>query len=274
MAWGFGTQVSGDRLEESVMRGGAPMSLDAIVSAARGAIGSASRAKPLGIYACSSCGDELVGPRPGVCLGCRATEAELERAHQLAERALIPPRFRWASLDLVPWFAPPGICRHVAHPEAVRRAREFRGRLLVLRGASDAGKSSLGCAVVRAGAERGRSAVVVRCADIAPDAPSQERAHALLVRAAHEQVVLLDDLGSDLSGAPAGEGLASYRGARARRLIRDLYDVTGVGTAERMIVITTGLDDRTIERSYGDDILRRMLRAEPGTLELTLGAAR
>ena len=247
------------------MRG--PMMIGDVVRAARRAIGGLVAEDSPRPRLCFSCRAESVGVRPGMCERCRR-QVERERAHMIAERILIPPRFRWARLDRVHFAPAPELSP--APPWAVEKVRAFDGSLLVLRGGTDTYKTSLAAARLLHEGEAGRSAIMVLCEDLAPDARDQDRAHALLVRAAQEQVVLLDDLGQDLSGAPAGGGLASFRGARARRLIRQMHNDIGIGGRRRTLMVTTGLTDDQISAAYGDDIARRLLGDSPGTMVISL----
>lgn len=252
-------------------RGGPPMPLAAHLQQARGAIGELERRAPGEslTFRCSSCGVEPVGPRPGACRSCVRRESGIRKEVELQERALIPPRFRWARLDLA-HFAPPGMSRPVVHPEAIRRVRSFRGQLLVIRGETGRGKTSLACARLLQEAEHGRSAAYVPCEDISPDATDQDRAHALLGLARSCAAVILDDVGSDLGGAPVGSPLAAYRGDRLRRLIRSLYNATGIDTRPRLVMVTLGLEDEAL-RAYGEDVVRRLVDESPGTMILRLG---
>ncbi len=238
-------------------RGGAPMALASVLARAQSALGAVSSPPELtpSSYPCALC-RAPIGPRPGLCATCFLRRSESLRLSTVAERALVPPRFRWARLDMCP-FAPPGGAGDVVRRDALRLVQGFRGAMLVLRGDSGSGKTSLAVAKLLSDSDGG---VFVGCELLAPDAESQELVPALLARAHSAPVVLLDDVGADLSGAPADSGLASYRGARVRRLLRQLHNMRHAGSRQR-VILTTALKDSAIERSYGDDVLRRMTEA-------------
>lgn len=270
-------------------RGGPPMPLGAHLAQARGALAQlAQRAgislggEPIG-YLCGSCGVSSVGPRPDVCRDCVRRESEVWREERLAERCRIPATFRWARLDLH-CFAPEGITTDVVHPEAVRMVKAFRGRLIVLRGETGSGKTSLACARLLAEAERGRSGVLVKATELYPgmdaDAEAKARASRLHDAALDSDVVLLDDLGAELGGAPVGSPLAAVRCDAVRRLVRDLADDIRPG---KLVIVTVGLQRRRDERgvivgddleAYGGDVARRLgvYDQTPDVLTIRLGS--
>lgn len=250
-------------------RDGAPMPLRAVAAVARrtaAAVSAEPPAEPRS-YLCGACGLVDVGPRPAVCRGCARRESAIAVEDARADRLLIPPRFRWARLDL-PRFAPEGFARWCAHPEAVRLVRASTADVLVLRGESGAGKTALACGKLFAHGAEGHSGAFVPCEALAGSADDQERAVQLYRLALTSRCVVLDDLGKELGGAPPGSPMAAFRGERVVRLIRELHDRSGVGTARRKLIVTLWQDDDTIAKEHGGDVWRRLLEEGGQGLEL------
>lgn len=252
-------------------RGGSPMRVGEIAAAARGALGEAARRElhESTRYKCVICRRAAVGARPEVCKGCVEDEAR-ERAEERRASRLeqIPRRFRWAHLGLDP-FCPPGHARAVVSPRAIEAVRRHPGPVVLLRGETRSGKTSLVCAMARAELEHGADLAFVSCEDVAPDARDQARAASLLIRASQARIVVLDDIGQDLSGAPPGGGLAAYRGARIRGVIREFHR-SQAHDSGRKLWITMGIDDDALGNGYGEDIRGRLLEDSPEILELWL----
>jgi DNA replication protein DnaC len=135
---------------------------------------------------------------------------------------------------------------------AVREAKAWRGVLLVLRGLTGSGKTSLATAIARRSIDGGREGTYwIDCEDLSPDAPNQSKAAKLHNNALRGRLVILDDVGADLCNAPENGGIASIRSERVRRIIRHRYK------HELRTVITTKYDDDKLKAWYGDDTLRR-----------------
>lgn len=234
------------------------MRVGEIAALARGALGEAMRREVGEVrrWPCGVCGVELVGLRPDVCRGCTQRESVVDIERARAERLMIPPCFQWARLNLEPFTWRQG-GPVVVHPKALEAVRRFRGTMLVLRGATGSGKTSLAAAWLMAQAAEGMSAVFVECIKLPPDAPNQALAGQLLYAARRARAVVIDDLGKDLGGAPYGQHLAAYRAAPVCALINEIFSRQRSPQAQR-VVITAGLDDDLIRGAYGPDILRRV----------------
>lgn len=246
-----------------------PMELDAHRRAAVGAVGAVSTRErgELQTFTCSACGIEPVGLRPGICRECERRQSAAELELRRAERLLIPPRFRWARLDRLP-FAPEGVARPCAHPEAVRRVRASRASVLVLRGETRRGKTVLACAKLAALDAEGLPGVFVRCQDLSGSSDEQDRAVQLYRRALSARAVALDDLGKELGGAPSASAMSAFRGDRACKLIRDLHDESGVGAPTRRMIVTLAQSDNEIATSHGGDIWGRLLDRDEHGIEV------
>lgn len=237
---------------------------------ASGVIGALATAIPFDLRSvpraimCSRCGDVEV-KRPGTfCGSCQSQiKRETLAANKQALIEQIPPHFRWAR------FNSPDLAKRCGE-RAVSVARDWRGRLLVLRGGTTVGKTSLACALVNREIDSGNYSVAfVECEEISPDAPDQKRAQKLLSDAMRCRFVVFDDLGQDLSGAPIGGGILAIRGERARRVIRHRHK------NDLRTVVTLGIEDQIIRDAYGDDILGRLTEDTPDSLIVRMkGAAK
>lgn len=219
---------------------------------------------------CPGCGRAKIA-HPGICTSCGQMRAESERRAQLSALcARIPERFRWCRLEGS--LTPPGESAAVASSRAVQevvRWMDSAGPLLVLRGPTRSGKSVLAAAVLRRFFEGGNYAGHwLPCQAISPEHCDREQARDRLQSVSNAPMLVLDDLGQDLDGAPAGSGLSALRGARMRSLIHRRHELARVRT-----VVTTALDDTQIVECYGDDIRGRLLEARRGVLVLRMGGS-
>jgi DNA replication protein DnaC len=214
---------------------------------------NARRARP----ACSGCAALWEIGRVHPCGTCAARVLVAPAEDELRRRAAraVPRAFRDAT------WSNPDIARRVhggAPSIAKARAVLGRARRVIIVGPSGAGKSTIGAAHtnerVVAGVERAR---FVLCVDIG--GPSQ------MALALSAEVLVLDDFGAELEGAPAGSGLAAQRIGPAMRLIGDRYD------RRRGWVITTALEVDAVARFYGDRIARRMYEEADGAAVIRLG---
>lgn len=203
----------------------------------------------------------------GLCAECSRKDSERKRlererkeqARVQAQLDQIPEFFRWADLSTA--LIPPGCRSPVVRADAIKRVRAWDGRILILRGESGTGKTTLAAARYRLEVGRGGTCAFVCCEDLSPDA---ENPAETLRRALAADLTVLDDLGADLSNAPAGGGLAAYRVERARRVIRERY------RKGKRSIITTPLKGNEIAIAYGEDIERRLTEDVPGTLIIGL----
>lgn len=205
--------------------------------------------------ACANCGAAI--ENVGLCRTCGGREIDREKRAKIRGVAptlsslgsgllQIPRDFRWARLDS-------DLLAQRCEAHKVRIAADWAGRLLVLRGSTTAGKTSIAAALLTRAIESGiDGAWWINCEDVSPDAPRPDQSITLLDRAMFGSFVVLDDLGQDLSGAPEGGGIAAIRGERMRRVIRFRHR-EGMRT-----IVTVGLSDAQIKGGYGDDILSRL----------------
>lgn len=168
--------------------------------------------------ACVDCGAEGWHPRLAPVFACapclerrRAQAAQLQRLAPVAEAlASIPERHRAASLDS------PDLARWVASPELIALAAQVAPlespRVVLLTGATGAGKTTLGTAILRWHLDRGVAegaapearAWATRCLWVPARSLAMARRQAplgqepaLLVRAREASVLLVDDLGQE-----------------------------------------------------------------------------
>lgn len=252
-------------------RGGAPMQIGSILVASREA--RAAVARPMGeimAFVCAVCRVAPVGVRPDVCAAC-ARSARDPLHDDALDRARIPEHFRWADLGLRP-FRPPWGTEPVVRQEDVDRAAAFRGSLIVIRGKSGAGKTSLACALLRrAVVTKNRSGVFVEAEKIAPDAHRQDIARELFDRATSESCVVIDGIGQDVGGAPGDSGIAAFRSRRMRELVREIHnDSPGHGTPKRRLIITADIEGDEFLAAYDEGLMRRVFEETDDTLIMDL----
>lgn len=192
------------------------------------------------------------------CARDAAGRAKLARIE--AQLSQIPALFRW--VDLSKPIIPPRGVSAVVSAVAVKAVRDWSGRLLLIRGPTGSGKTVLAAGRYRIEVERGIGrAAFVCCDDLSPDAKDPGRA---LSAALSADLTVLDDLGADLSNAPAGGGLAAWRGEKVRRVIRERHN------ANKRTIVTFSLEDAAIGEAYGGDIERRLTEEVPGSVVLRL----
>lgn len=206
-------------------------------------------------YACPGCG--TLGTAKGRCDGCITKQRRAARVEEWAAAcdAEIPRRFRgwtWATEQgRTALAALVGVAAVKAAQEAVKARRP-----VILRGDPGSGKTSLGCAILRAWVAADGGPVympdtkLARAASSHPlgagDAPE-------VTRSLRAGLLMLDDLGQD-------EG--TYRSA-IKLVLQERHD------DDRPFVVTTFKTKAEIATSYGGGIARRLFGVD--ALELHLG---
>ena len=216
--------------------------------------------------ACPACAALWSIGRPPPCGTCAARQLVPPDAVELRRRLrkAVPERYReatWANPEL------PG--RVSGGKDAMRAAYITlrTARRVTIVGPAGAGKSTMAAAHVlerlAAGVERARfiAAPSLGTAETPEGGPTP------MAMALSADVLVLDDLGRELEGAPAGSGLCAQRVGPAMRVIGDRYD------RQRPWVITTALEADDVARFYGDAIARRLYEDAPGTAVVRLGQA-
>ena len=221
--------------------------------------------------------NEILGPGPRYCNGCRApiehwgmcepcaARAEIEAfdVTMLPARNSVPKRFRWAS------FQEPMLAERT-HPESLKRVQRLALPLPVgvaLVGPTGAGKTSLACALLRrihdwarperpaAAVDRARSSFFVEvpayedaCKRLSRwSGPIDRDAEALVSRAENASLIVLDNVEPAPLDSPIGKLLMG-------RHNRDLPTI-----------ITTWMTEADAAKSYGSGLARR---AFASTVEL------
>lgn len=220
--------------------------------------------------ACVDCGDfdwyprnapvlacEPTGVRCAACTDQRKAQREVERRLGVVAGALasIPERHRWATFDA------PELAERVPLPLACKLAQKLAAfeevKMVLLEGATGAGKTTLATAMFRTHLDRavaegasdeardwGRRAfwVPARALAVARRQSPLGAEPALLVQARQASVLLVDDLGQE---APA-----------------DKDDVVSVLTERQMegrpTLITWGFDRKDLKERYGPHMVRRL----------------
>ena len=209
---------------------------------------------------CRANGCQALGEYPGICDDCA----------RLAAKAAAEVRVRAWTRTLpevhqdVTWDALPSLRRHDGTPRvslarytpetwaALRQAMERCPRA-VLTGLAGNGKSSVAVAYLRAAVERDPSARVrfVGADELAsletPDGKPSAMATALSA-----EVLVLDDLGAELQGAPVGGGLLAQRIGPASKVIAERFE------RRLPLVVTPGVERDQIGAFYGERIARRV----------------
>jgi DNA replication protein DnaC len=175
-----------------------------------------------------------------------------ERQAWMRERTVesIPERFRWAEFgaaELQQWVKP---ARFIAAAQSAVDSTS-----VVLLGNADSGKTSLGCALLRASADKRRKiGMFVSTFELAKARREQRLGHGeaeLIERAQTVGVLLLDELCAELGVDTAVD-----------EVIRARWDHM------RPTIYTCGFSQDAIRSSYGDGVARRILG---GSTVLTLG---
>lgn len=247
---------------------------------------------------CARCGAPLT--RPGICDACGRILAEGEHAQRLARwLRTIPGRYRDVS-----WEALPTLRREDGAPRVTLspgsslsglRGLLSRAHRIVLLGPAGSGKSTIAMAVLRERWEaadrdlaqaqaRLASAPAFRAGRSLPLPRLRERTHRFVLastlreperraddRRVHPlelalgaDVLVLDELGTELEGAQEGTGLLAQRMGPACAVVAGRFD------HGRDTIITTGLDRAKIAKLYDDRVARR---AFEGAVVIRLGSA-
>lgn len=179
--------------------------------------------------------------------------------------ARIPKAYQWGSLDS--GGALDTALSHVS-PSPIDAACAWldgEKTVLLIRGETHSLKSTLAAACVRDRTEQNRHAAMVFCGNLSPDAPADVREDANRTVRNANGLLVLNDLGKSLGGAPVDSGLAAQRRAEVSRVIHDL--------SERRVklIVTTTLEDRRargiagILETFGEDILARLTDSRVAT---------
>jgi hypothetical protein len=216
---------------------------------------------------CTACAALWAIGRPPPCGTCAARKLvppdELELRRRM--RRAVPERYRDAT-----WQNPELPRRVHGGLEAMRRAWQAlrTAKRVTIVGPAGAGKSTIAAAHVlerlAAGVERARfiACPTLGTAEVPEGGPTP------MALALSADVLVLDDLGRELEGAPPGSGLLAQRIGPAMRLIGDRYD------RQRGWVVTTALEVDDVAKFYGDAIARRLFEGAEGTCVIRLGAQR
>jgi hypothetical protein len=210
------------------------------------------------------CGKAL--PGPGLCDECyhEMKRIELEEKTKPVIKAEIPEIFQWAKLGengLLSLCGPRKIQEAIAWQKKISRVKG--PRILVLRGETGSGKTTLACALLRAWIAQGdESARFVSCEELSPDFTGEHQEATR--RALGASRLVLDDLGQDVAGALPRSPLASRRNASAKSVIRYRH------RKALPTIITTGLEYAQIDAIYGPDTERRITENAPGVLCMLL----
>lgn len=215
---------------------------------------------PAGEYPCRGvCGAKV--DRPGVCVDCgrEHDRREHDATLRLALES-IPGHFRWATLEALRDAAYES--RVQLKPRALAAADRLLGyRVLVLVGGSGRGKTSLGCAILRAiidagryGAEaraheRARRARFIAARDVFREPDRRESPHPATL-AVRMPVVLLDDVGQE-----SGRG----DGFKSDERLRTMADILCArhDSPWAQTIVTTFAREPQWRELYGDGVARR-----------------
>lgn len=203
--------------------------------------------------------DGQIVPRPRIVDPPEAPEDRAREIRRTLKRE-IPAHFAWAR-----WNAPElrdRVQLATANFDEVKRkldARAARADRVVIIGGAGNGKTSLAVAYLAGRIERGsaqprfvaaRNLLTARAYPGANGIEPQSIPWTSLAIAANPLV--LDDLGAELTGAPAGGGLAAQRIEVVCRVLADRHDL------DLGHVITTAHEREKIADWYGDGVARRV----------------
>jgi DNA replication protein DnaC len=214
-------------------------------------------------YRCK-CGDEFDGPKSSdepLCKRCRGEQQRLDLLEQERQRKAkltrdaVPPRFSWAHLD-----APELAKRVKGWATIIDKARAaLDAQSIVLLGDAGAGKTSLGCALLRAIADRRRKVGMFVTTFELAEARRQTRlgvGEAEAIRGAQRaSILLIDELAAERSLADTA----------VDEVIRVRHD------EERPTIFTSGFSRDEIGKRYGAGVERRVFE---GAVVLRLGGVR
>lgn len=211
-----------------------------------------------GRYRCNGrCG--VILERPGLCDECARRNAAQAMSERLASwLRTIPVRQRdvsWAALPrLTADTGGPRVRLSAGSTLARVRAELEAGPRAVIVGPAGSGKSTLAVAWLRAALEQDLGARVrfVASSDLLRPEVGEEGGPHPLALALSAEVLVLDDLGAELEGAPAGGGIAAQRVGPASRVVAERYE------RGRSTVVTTGFGADQIAALYGDRVGRRL----------------
>lgn len=203
--------------------------------------------------------ESQIVPRPNIVDPPESSEDRTRNVRRTMKRE-IPPHFTWAR-----WDAPELQSRvqltssKLADVRVALAARSGRADRVVIIGGAGNGKTSLACAYLADRIERGsaqprfvaaRNLLAARGYPGANGIEPQSVPWTSLAIAANPFV--LDDLGAELTGAPAGGGLAAQRIEVVCRVLADRHDL------DLGHVITTAHEREKIAAWYGDGVARRV----------------
>lgn len=220
-------------------------------------------ARPGGVV----CGEAI--STPGICARCGAretTDAEARARQARLDRAM-PPLYQDVTWETLPSLmneagTEPRVALSPQEIEDVREAFATHLRVILL-GPAGGGKSTLAAAHVRDALDGGVVNARFFSARTLIDKPGGDPLEEL-IRTSANRATVIDDLGTEFHGAPAGSGLAAQRIVVIDNALRDRH--------ERKLgyVITTEYDQPRIEHFYGDGLARRIFE---GALIIPIGRA-
>lgn len=224
---------------------------------------------------CNRCGKPL--PCPGICDACAAKEnAAALRVQILDRRQRIPGEHRnvtWRALlaggEIAKWV--PVSSERMVRIHQQLEGLPWGGRAVIYApnregdGGAGTGKSTLAAAWLRARIDEGVStawwvSTNILERDHLDEAEGPSPHNAVVYGAA----IVLDDLGTELAGAPERSGLVGQRQKPAYDAITDRARRGDVGR----IVVTTSLDAPAMARFYGANVARRVYERADAVIDL------
>lgn len=227
-----------------------------------------------GTYACRKCSTSI--PMPGVCAKCFAAVEREEREERLREVVgSIPRRFRDARFD------DPRVREFIKDGRAVRRARSIDplvDTVIISTDKDDTvkagqGKTTLAVCILNALLDRAladaalfeqcRYARFIPAMHLTPPEDGDDEGKARHIRAITDakkaRVVILDDVGQDLLGAPALSALASQRRRSIVEIVQERHNA-GLG----MIMTTAIVDLAHFDEHYNGGGIGRRIHKDGG----------